>query len=97
MNQAQVTFDFTLQTTNIFATEQEAENFMLSYLETHQDFLKVIVQKFFPQRKVRRKRSLNLTKEAQESLKISLQDVQNGNLTKITDTKVWLNNLMNNV
>ncbi len=51
----------TLQnTTNIFTTEQEAENFMLSYLETHRDFLNIIRQKFFLPKKISRKQKVKL-------------------------------------
>ncbi len=46
----------TLQT-YVFTNQQEAENFVLSYLETHQDFLNVIWQKF-PRKKMSRKQKL---------------------------------------
>jgi hypothetical protein len=81
----------------VITNQQEAENFVLSYLETHQEFLKLVFQKFTPSKKVGRKRNIKrvrLTQEEEESLKTSLNDVQYGNLTRIDDTKIWLNQLV---
>jgi hypothetical protein len=41
----------------VITNQQEAENFVLSYLETHQEFLDIIWQKF-PLRKVKNKKKL---------------------------------------
>jgi len=88
----------------IITNQQEAEKFVLSYLETHEEFFRVYEEFFkkvvlpkFALQKVRRNRKLktvDLTPEEEENLQISLQDMHNGNTTRIGDTKIWLDNLV---
>ncbi len=75
----------TLQIANIFTTEQEVENFVLSYLETHQDFFsKIILPKFLP-KKTRRRKLPMVDVETNERIGQALAEIKTGNYVLVSN------------
>ncbi len=67
----------------VINTPQEAESFVLTYLETHQEFLQVVWQKF-PLRKVKRKKKLEMVdEETNKRIGEALSEYKAGNYVEV--------------
>ncbi len=72
--------------TNTFTTEQEVEKFVLSYLETHQEFFrvyqkffkKVVLPKFSLPKKIRKKKLEMVSEETEERIGQALAEKGQG-------------------
>ncbi|GEM_PF-3339221 len=69
----------TLQIAHTFATEQEIEKFVLSYLETHQEFLKkIVLPKFSLPKKTRRRKLPMVDAETEKRIGQALAEYKAG-------------------